>query len=51
MQVRRDGTLTFYLNGENLGNAYKNARLTQEGVFPWVRVMDAGDCVEVLKGS
>jgi hypothetical protein len=51
MEVRRDGTLAYHLNGQSIGNAYKNSRLTEENVYPWVFICDEGDCVEVLHGN
>lgn len=51
MQVRRDGTLSFYRNGIALGNAFKNSRLTLDNLYPWVFIADERDAVEVLHGS
>jgi len=51
MEVRRDGTLGFHINGVSLGNAFKNSRLTSESLFPWVYIMDQGDCLEILNGA
>ena len=52
IQLRVDSdTVTYYVNQTCLGVAFKDPKINQDGVFPFVFLHSNEDKIEVLPGS